>query len=44
MNSLVWIHENFAKGPYINRYKDYDTLIFERGGNLLAAINRSDAW
>jgi alpha-amylase len=44
LNNLVWVHENLAKGPYINRYKDQNTLVFERGGHLLAGINQSDAW
>jgi alpha-amylase len=44
INNLVWIHEHLAHGPYINRYKDQNTLIFERAGHLLAAINQSDQW
>jgi alpha-amylase len=44
INNLIWIHENLAEGPYINRYKDRDILIFERGEHLLAAINQSGAW
>ena len=44
INNLVWIHENLAKGPYINRYKDQNTLIFERVGHLLAGINQSETW
>jgi alpha-amylase len=44
LNNLIWIHENLAKGTYINRYKEHDILIFEREGNLLAAINQSGAW
>jgi alpha-amylase len=44
INNLIWIHENLAKGPYINRYKDRDILIFERGEHLLTAINQSGAW
>jgi alpha-amylase len=44
INNLVWIHENLAKGTYINRYKDRNTLIFERAGHLLAGINQSETW
>jgi alpha-amylase len=44
LNNLIWVHENLAKGPYINRYKDQNTLVFERRGHLLAGINQSDAW
>lgn len=44
INNLIWIHENLAKGPYINRYKDRNTIIFERTGHLLAGINQSETW
>jgi alpha-amylase len=44
INNLIWIHEHLAQGDYINRYKDQNTLIFERAGHLLAAINQSDRW
>ncbi|MBS0175338.1 MAG: DUF1939 domain-containing protein [Nitrospira sp.] len=41
---MIWIHEHLAEGDYINRYKDQNTLIFERADHLLAAINQSDEW
>lgn len=44
INNLVWIHEHLAQGPYINRYKDQNTLVFERDQHLLAGLNQSDAW
>jgi alpha-amylase len=44
IKNLVWIHNTLAHGDYLNRYKDHDTLIFERRGNLLAGINQSDRW
>jgi alpha-amylase len=44
IKNLVWIHNTLAHGDYLNRYKDHDTLIFERGGHLLAGINQSDRW
>ncbi len=44
MNNLVWIHANKASGPYVNRWKERDVLVFEREGNLLVGINQSNAW
>jgi alpha-amylase len=44
INNLVWIHNNLAEGEYQTRYKDQDTLIFQRGNRLLAGINQSAQW
>jgi alpha-amylase len=44
INNLIWIHEHLAQGGYMSRYSDQNTLIFERAGHLLAAINQSDRW
>jgi alpha-amylase len=43
LNNLVWIQNTLANGPYVNRYKDADTIVFSRGNSLLAAINQSGA-
>jgi alpha-amylase len=40
----VWIQNTLAAGPYVNRYKDADTIIFSRGDRLLAGINQKGAW
>ena len=40
LNNLVWIQNTLAVGPYGNRYKDADTIIFTRGDRLLAGINQ----
>jgi alpha-amylase len=44
INNLVWIHNNLAEGDYQTRYKDQDTLIFQRGNRLLAGIHQSEQW
>jgi alpha-amylase len=44
VNNLVWIHNTLAVGPYVNRYKDADTMIFSRGEQLLAGINQRGSW
>jgi alpha-amylase len=44
LNNLVWIQNTLAAGPYVNRYKDADTIIFTRGDRLLAGINQRGAW
>jgi alpha-amylase len=44
LNNLVWIQNTLARGPYTNRYKDADTIVFTRGASLLAAINQRGEW
>ena len=44
LNNLVWIQNTLAIGPYVNRYKDADTIIFSRGDRLLAGINQRGDW
>ncbi len=44
LKNLVWIHRHKAFGSYLNRYKSHDVFIFERQGNLLAALNQSGDW
>ena len=43
LNNLVWVQNNLAVGPYVNRYKDENTIAFTRGASLLAGINQSGA-
>jgi alpha-amylase len=44
INNLVWIHNNLADGEYQSRFKDQNTLIFQRGNRLLASISQRDQW
>jgi alpha-amylase len=44
LNNLVWVHDHLASGDLTTRYKDQDTLVFERAGNLLAGINQKGEW
>jgi alpha-amylase len=44
LNNLVWVQNTLAAGPYVNRYKDADTIIFSRGDHLLAGINQRGDW
>ena len=44
INNLVWIQNTLAAGPYVNRFKDADTIIFTRGDRLLAGINQRGEW
>jgi alpha-amylase len=44
LNNLVWVQNTLAAGPYVNRYKDADTIVFTRGNSLLAAINQRGTW
>jgi alpha-amylase len=41
IDNLIWIHENLAFGPTIQRWKDYQCFVFERQGypNLLVGMN-----
>ncbi|WP_440763650.1 alpha-amylase domain-containing protein [Natronorubrum sp. DTA7] len=39
---LVDVSREFAHGNVIDRHVDYDTYVFERSGNLLAGINKSE--
>lgn len=40
LNNLVWVQNTLARGDYVNRYKDADTIVFSRGDSLLAGINQ----
>ncbi len=42
--NLVWVHNHLAFGDYNQVYGDQNTLIFERGNNLLAALNSNGFW
>ncbi|MFL5494809.1 MAG: alpha-amylase domain-containing protein, partial [Gemmatimonadales bacterium] len=44
LNNLVWVQNTLASGPYVNRYKDPDTIVFSRGDRLLAGINQRGSW
>jgi alpha-amylase len=44
IRNLVWVHVNLASGAYRGLFKSHDTLIFERQGHLVAAINQSGNW
>lgn len=44
LNNLVWVQNTLAAGPYVNRYKDSDTIVFSRGDRLLAGINQRGSW
>jgi alpha-amylase len=48
IDNLVWIHENLAFGPTVQRWKDYRCFVYERLGypNLLVGLNsdRYDGW
>jgi alpha-amylase len=41
IDNLIWIHENLAFGPTVTRFKDYQTIVYERQGypNLLVGLN-----
>jgi alpha-amylase len=41
LSNLVWIQNTLATGPYVNRWKDAETIVFTRGASLLAGINQS---
>jgi hypothetical protein len=41
INNLVWVHGHKAYGPYVNRWKEHDVLVFERAGHLLVGINQT---
>jgi len=43
LNNLIWVQNTLAVGPYVNRWKDADTIIFTRGSSLLAGINQRGA-
>jgi len=42
--NLVWIHTHLAAGSYISRWRDHDTMVFERQGHLLAGFNQTGSW
>jgi alpha-amylase len=44
LNNLVWIQNTLAVGPYVNRYKDADTIVFSCGNSLLTGINQRGEW
>src|SRR5215472_3723546 len=48
LDNLIWIHENLANGTTINRWKDFQFVVYERTGspNLLVGLNNdvSNEW
>jgi alpha-amylase len=44
LNNLAWVQNTLAAGPYVNRFKDTDTIVFTRGNRLLAGINQRGSW
>jgi len=41
LDNLIWIHENVANGATVNRWRDFQFIVYERLGwpNLLVALN-----
>jgi alpha-amylase len=41
LDNLIWIHENLAFGTTVARYKDFQSIVYERQGhpNLLVGLN-----
>jgi len=44
LDNLVWVQNTLAVGPYVNRYKDANTIVFSRGDRLVAGINQGGDW
>ena len=48
LDNLIWIHENLANGTTVNRWKDFQFVVYERTGspNLLVGLNNdmSNTW
>jgi alpha-amylase len=44
LSNLAWVQNTLAAGPYVNRFKDADTIVFTRGDRLLAGINQGGSW
>lgn len=45
INNYAWIHENYANGPFVPRYGDFDHVAYERDG-MICGINNNqyDGW
>lgn len=41
IDNLIWIHEKLANGPTVCRFKDFQSIVYERTGgpNLLVGLN-----
>ncbi len=41
IDTLIWIHEKLANGPTVARFKDFQSIVYERTGwpNLLVGLN-----
>jgi alpha-amylase len=44
VSNLLSIRRTLAAGPAHTRYADRDLYVFERQGNLLVGLNRTDEW
>jgi alpha-amylase len=44
IRNLLWIRNNLAAGTAITRHADEDVYVFEREGNLLVGLNKTDRW
>jgi alpha-amylase len=48
LDNLIWIHENLANGATVNRWRDFQFIVYERIGwpNLLVGLNNdmSNSW
>jgi alpha-amylase len=48
LDNLIWIHENLANGLTVNRWRDFQFIVYERLGwpNLLVGLNNdmSNSW
>ncbi len=43
IQNLLWIRNNLAGGPAVTRQVDADTYVYEREGNVLVGLNRSNS-
>jgi len=44
ISNLLWIRRNLASGPAVTRHAGRDLYVFEREGNLLVGLNRTNSW
>ena len=44
ITNLLWIRRNLANGSAVTRHSGRDLYVFERQGNLLVGLNRTNSW
>lgn len=44
ISNLLWIRRHLASGPAVTRHAGRDLYVFEREGNLLVGLNRTNSW